>query len=81
MIRTYCDGCEKEITEANACAGGPIHCDWRLGTTVKKRGKKLLVEVIITTDDVANTGHWCKYCVLDALYALDDRVKQARNKR
>jgi hypothetical protein len=78
MIRHYCDGCGKEITEDNAAVGGPIHCSDRLGTEITKRGVKLRVEIITSMDGTANAGHFCRHCVLDALYKLDDRPKLRR---
>lgn len=79
MIRYYCDGCRKEITEANAAVGGPIHSADRLGTEiVTKESVHLKVEVITSMNGTANAGQFCKHCVLDALYRLDDRPKLRR---
>jgi len=77
VIRYYCDGCGEEITAKNECAGAGVNTHTeRLGTTiVTKRGKVLLgIEVLTSADKTWNSGNWCKYCVLDALYMLDDRV-------
>ena len=76
MIKHFCDGCGKQITSENKCAGAAInsHTD-RMGAKVKKNGKTLSVEVMTATDGGYNQGDWCKYCVLDALYRLDDRKK------
>lgn len=79
MIKEYCDSCETEITDKNRADGGRIHCpESRLGCEVpsKKRGGPVLrVEIITSSNGTANNGHFCKYCILDALKALDDRNK------
>ncbi len=75
MTKYFCDGCGKEITKESACAGAAMNSPDRLGTEVKKRNKTLKVEVMTGTDGTWNDGEWCKYCVLDALYKLDDRPK------
>lgn len=74
MIKHFCDGCLEEITDRNRAAGGHLSSQ-RLGAEIKGRGNKLLkVEVITSSNETANQGLFCKYCILDALYALDDRV-------
>lgn len=78
MTKHFCDGCGNEITDENKCAGATIASDTRLGAEIKKRGRRLRVEVMTAMDGTANGGEWCKYCVLDALYKLDDRDKPAR---
>jgi len=79
MTKYFCDGCGKEITPKNQCAGSTASRS-RLGTEIKKRGQVLMVEVMTgTSNDIGktwNNGHWCKHCVLDALYQLDDRKKK-----
>lgn len=75
MIKTFCDGCGKEITGQNAPRGGPLHDNDRLGATLITVGGALHVEVITSKDGTANNGDWCKYCILDALNRLDDRPK------
>lgn len=76
MTRYFCDGCGQEITPKNEASGGH-HLDSRLGIAVEKGGHKLRVEIIQTMDDVGNAGLFCKYCILDALNALDDRPRAA----
>ncbi len=73
MIHRYCDCCGEEITDTNR-----IRFDHeRLrGEIRSKRGHVLLrVEVITAMNGTWNAGDFCKYCVLDALYAADDRVR------
>jgi hypothetical protein len=77
MTKHYCDRCEKLITKANTCIGG-VTVGSRLGGTVEGNGHRLTVEVITSHDDVANAGEFCKHCVLDALYELDDRPKAVK---
>ncbi len=71
MTKYYCDCCEKEITESNCLEGGQN--SGRLAAEIKRNGFKLKVEILTSKDDRANEGLFCKYCVLDALYRLDDR--------
>ncbi len=73
MTKYFCDGCLQEITESNAVSGGQN--GQRLGTTVKKGDIALKVEILTGTGGVSNAGLFCKYCILDALYKLDDRKK------
>lgn len=71
MIKRFCDICGNEITRGNSIVsetpGG------RLGAKIKKNGAELKVEMLTSVDGTANKGDVCKYCVLDALYKLDDR--------
>lgn len=71
MIKQFCDQCGDEILEPNAlpmsARGFP-----RLTTTMGHLG----VEVIVSQNGASNAGQYCKYCVLEALYRLDDRADQ-----
>jgi hypothetical protein len=49
----------------------------RLEATLKHGTSTLKAEVLTTWNGTANAGDICKYCVLDALYKLDDRPKAA----
>jgi hypothetical protein len=74
MIRHYCDYCGDEITTANDCTGGAVNCpDSRLGCEIENNGVLLRVEIMVAFNGKWNSGHACKYCVLDALNQLDDR--------
>lgn len=74
MIKTFCDACDQEIKGANDFGGG------RLRSVESSTYVGLLFEV--TTGRAPgsgawswNAGHWCKYCILDAIAKLDDRPK------
>lgn len=69
MIRYFCDCCNREIPI------DPIDPLGRLKATVKGGNHSLTVSVITSKDGTANSGHFCKYCVLDAIATLDDRPK------
>lgn len=72
MVKYYCDYCGAEITGANTRDGG------RLKTTINNgRGCSLGVEVIESCNGASNHGHFCRYCVLDAIAKLDDRPKES----
>jgi len=78
MVKYFCDSCGVEITKSNSVCGGKM-CSGRLGAIVKaKKGRvnSLSVEIITSLNATANDGIFCKYCVLDALQALDDRPKE-----
>lgn len=36
-------------------------------------GRRMEVEVVTSLSGTYNDGDFCKYCILDALYELDDR--------
>ena len=72
MIRTFCDGCGEEMDAKNTPLQGQTGS--RLATKIIGRGG-LGVEVITSQEGVSNKGEWCKYCILDALYSLDDRPR------
>jgi hypothetical protein len=74
MTKTFCDRCNAEITSENEAKGGSISSS-RLGTKVGRKG--MSVEIMIRTDGTANQGDYCKHCILDALYQLDDRPRAA----
>ena len=73
MIRYYCDVCKQEMISylfvEEGMNGG------RLAAKIERNGVSLAVEVIHTKDGVSNQGDVCKYCILDALFAADDRPK------
>lgn len=78
MNRVFCDICKNEITDENKVN---FYGDsFRMSATLKGKysvtGKdELKVEVKTALNGVSNAGDFCKYCVLDALYKLDDRPK------
>lgn len=75
MIKMFCDCCGKEITDETKLNGGTLG---RLGSRVNQgRANELFVEVITGKDQTSNAGHFCKYCVIDALSQADDRPQQA----
>lgn len=77
MIRRYCDLCGAEMTDANTPRWGTSH--GRLEAALKRKGETVLkVEVIQSVNGTSNAGDVCKYCILDALYRLDDRPKEAQ---
>lgn len=76
MVKYFCDKCGEEITDKNSAAGG-TKVDGRLGVEVAYGRHTLAVEVITSLDGCSNAGLFCKYCILDALYRLDDRPKAA----
>ena len=70
MIRYFCDCCGEEIHERDTKDRNPLH---RLTAKLKRGNSELQVEVLETKDGTSNAGQFCRYCVLDALRALDDR--------
>lgn len=80
MIRTFCDCCGEEITERNRIPESESNRlqAYVLGNLNGVR-KSIKVEVITSYNGITNAGDFCKYCVLDALYKLDDRPKEANN--
>ena len=79
MIKTYCDICGKLITDDNQVIGGVMVED-RLGVEIVSGYHKFNFEVKQSKDGTANTGDICRYCVLDALYRLDDRPEMLSTK-
>lgn len=75
MVKYFCDGCQVELDADNTPCDG--RNSGRLEATVVKGGRRLKVEVVHSQDDVCNAGQYCKHCILDALYELDDRPKPA----
>ena len=74
MVKYFCDKCGEEITDKNMSEGG-TKSEGRLGVEIEYGKHTLAVEVINSLDGCANAGLFCKYCILDALYQLDDRPK------
>ena len=78
MIKVFCDVCEEEITEENKASR--MKAEFR-----DAKGKKLFVEVFISYKGTLKSlgvdkaseqlGDFCKYCILNTLYKLDDRPK------
>lgn len=76
MNKAFCDMCGVEITDANRCSGGAVCCkDTRLGAELKRGDITMRIEIMTAMNGTANAGDFCKHCVLDALYKLDDRPK------
>ena len=79
MIKYFCDCCGDEIVDGK----NEIPSDhFRLKASVRsKDGKhKLRVEILTKYDECANAGSFCRYCVLDAIYKLDDRPSCGEDK-
>lgn len=74
MVRYFCDYCNKEIKDSDMAKRNPLH---RLTATVEKGSSRLTVEVIESQDGTANAGHFCRYCIIDAINKLDDRTRAA----
>jgi len=73
----FCDMCDRQLTDETMPNGGFNGVN-RLGTSLTRPGKPMLkVEVMTFKGQTANDGDWCKYCILDALYKLDDRPQVA----
>lgn len=73
MIKHFCDMCEAEITPKNAPKGA-VGDEAVMGAVLKRRGLMLGVDVVLKPPaEGAEAGEFCKYCILDALYKLDDR--------
>jgi len=82
MIKRFCDICETEITKANSLNldNGGFRMQAEIEGKYSVYGKsKLKVEVITSLDGTANEGDFCKYCILDALYKLDDRPRAMKS--
>lgn len=79
MIKTFCDCCGHEITAKNSpdCDGKNLG---RLTAQVNPKtpgGETMAVQVITAGEGTWNKGHFCKYCVIDAINRLDDRPRDA----
>lgn len=74
MIKRFCDVCQSLMTDANTLTDGTTRS--RLAADIQRNGVRLKVEVIHSLDGTANAGDVCKYCVLMALLAADDRPSQ-----
>ena len=71
MIKRFCDCCKLEMTERTTPSWGDNGA--RVGVAIDRNGVKLGVQVIQFVNGTANAGDVCTHCILDALYALDDR--------
>lgn len=77
MLKRFCDICEREIPPKDSGDGNAFG---RTTATLRANNCQLTVEVITSKNGVANSGDFCKYCILDALYKLDDRPEQVKDK-
>jgi hypothetical protein len=78
MIKRFCDICKEEITTENRIDGDRMKTELRCASNIKDAQDSILkVEVMTSHNQVTNAGDFCKYCVLKALYKLDDRPKEA----
>ncbi len=75
MIVHYCDCCGRQMDNRSILSQHPLG---RLQATVKSQKNTevaLTVEIITSKNGVSNAGDFCVYCILDALYQLDDRPR------
>ena len=79
MIKIYCDICGTQITHENQSMGG-VMVKNRLGVEIKNHDHRFYFEVVQSKNSTANDGDICRYCVLDALYRLDDRTERLSTK-
>ena len=70
MTTNYCDCCG---TLNEVLMSSPIEMRTSMVGRNKKSARLTANVVIDSTDD--NFNEFCKYCILDALYELDDRRK------
>lgn len=78
MIRYFCDCCGEEIADANRIEGsdkGRLLAILR--PRVKTQTEPLQVEVTTALGSTWNAGHFCRYCVIDAVNTKDDRPRAA----
>jgi hypothetical protein len=84
-IKRFCDCCDMEITEENRPKG--IVNNYRLSGTYRRLNSEIKPKLyfeVITGKDAKNTGaacndgDWCKYCIIEAINALDDRPKASQ---
>jgi len=75
MVKRFCDLCKAEITKENTAMSAGAMSPGRMTAQIDRKGVSLKVEILQTLSGCANAGDVCKYCLLDALYALDDRLK------
>lgn len=75
MIKRYCDICEQELGETNAILTKDMNEVIRLTTRLQSKNSDsvLTLALITSLNGTSNNGDFCKYCVLDAFYQLDDR--------
>jgi hypothetical protein len=78
MIRYFCDCCGEEIADKNRIEGSDK--GRLLGVQrpkIKTQTDPLQVEVTTALGSSWNAGHFCKYCVIDAVNSQDDRPMPA----
>jgi hypothetical protein len=78
MIRYFCDCCGEEIADTNRITGSDK--GRLLGvrrSRLKPAGEPLQVEVTTALGSIWNGGHFCKYCVIEAVASQDDRPQAA----
>lgn len=79
MIRYFCDCCGKEIAEGTTKIEGTDKGRLLgiLRSKLQPPGEPLQVEVTTALGSTWNGGHFCKYCVIDAVNSKDDRPMPA----
>lgn len=72
MNKVFCDHCNAEITNKN------IATPENLCSKIERNNVQVAVR--INHNDIAQYGDFCKYCIFDVIYTLDDRPKIANDK-
>lgn len=73
MIRYFCDCCGEEIADTNRIESDKGRLLGVLRSKLRPPGEPLQVEVTTALGSSWNGGHFCKYCVIDAVNTKDDR--------
>lgn len=76
MIKLFCDICGNELLKYNTPNGGLNNM--RLSNKISA-SNMLEVEIITAVNGVWNGGDVCKYCIIDAVKKIDDRVTENKN--
>jgi len=72
MIKTFCDICGVEITNENFYHSDHTFANYK----DSNNGNQLSVKIITGNGKYFNQGHFCKYCIIDAVMSADDRTKR-----
>jgi len=78
MTKYFCDCCGEEITNINATYidnYASISLS-RVRGNYKNKDMTLNFEIMTGLNGMQNLGHFCKYCVIDAVNSVDDRIKK-----
>lgn len=68
MNKVFCDKCNRQITNA-------LNNSMSFEPPIEVNGRKYTIDTLINTVEICAEPDLCRYCIIDAFKASDDRIR------